>query len=413
MLTISAGAVAAIKATGVFASGYVAWMAWRTMPEPAIKRKMLQLFKDGDLCHKRKGYKGKEIRMYPLIHRVGIYQDCIQCVFTLPDGLDPAEIKRHDWLFRQVFGEHIELAGTSKTFTLNAYTFDAKHFEYDLEMVKKAVGKLQLPIYVGRSRKGDVAYDMAEHPHLLIAGETGSGKSVQLRSILTTLIKTSGDRLQLYCADLKRSEFHLFRDIAESVDIETAQLHKTLLRIKKEFRRRGNLLDKAGLANIDDLPAGERPSYIVLAIDEVALLKKEKDIMEIIEEISAIGRALGVFLILSLQRPDADILDGKLKNNLTVRMAFRHSDEINSRITLGSGEAAEIKQSQKGRMAFKLDGIKYVQAPYLDLPRAKALLEPYKRPPIPPKSKAEEMVEKYNDALQEVEEVDDIKLGVL
>ena len=185
--------------------------------------------------------------------------------------------------------------------------------------------------------------------------------------------------MELYCADLKRSEFHLFKSVARQVVVEAPQLHQIVLKIRKEMRRRGDVLDRAGLANIDDLPAGERPSYIVLAIDEVALLKKEKDIMEGIEEISAIGRALGVFLILSMQRPDSDVLDGKLKNNLTVRMAFRHSDEINSRITLGSGEAADIQQSQKGRMILKLDGLKPVQGPYLDIPKAKTLLEPYKR----------------------------------
>lgn len=86
-----------------------------------------------------------------------------------------------------------------------------------------------------------------------------------------------------------------------------------------------------------------------------------------------------MFLILSMQRPDADVLDGKLKNNLTVRMAFRHADEINSRITLGSGEAAHIKQSQKGLMIHKLDGLRFVQAPHLDLKQARVLLEPYKR----------------------------------
>lgn len=164
------------------------------------------------------------------------------------------------------------------------------------------------------------------------------------------------------------------------------------------------MLDREGLANIDDLPEQERPPYIVLAIDEVALLKKERDLMDGIEEISAIGRALGVFLILSMQRPDSDVLDGKLKNNLTVRMAFRHSDEINSRITLGSGEAADIQQSQKGRMVLKLDGLTTVQGPYLDLPKAKALLEPYKR--------AEEPAAAQNEP--EISEDDEtIEIGVL
>ncbi|MGO4374741.1 hypothetical protein AB4Z21_29115, partial [Paenibacillus sp. MCAF20] len=229
-------------------------------------------------------------------------------------------------------------------------------------------------------------------------------------------------------ADLKRSEFHVFRDIAKSVDIESTQLYKTLLKLRKELRKRGDLLDAAGMANINDLPEKERPPYIVLAIDEVSLLKKEKDIMEIIEEISAIGRALGVFLILSLQRPDADVLDGKLKNNLTVRMAFRHSDEINSRISIGSGEAAGIKQSEKGLMVHKLDGIRYVQAPHLKVEAAKKLLAPFKAAGAitqqkpkkqrqqPEEANAEEMVEKYNKALQEVEEGgedDNIEFGVL
>ncbi|MGG4035036.1 FtsK/SpoIIIE domain-containing protein [Paenibacillus cisolokensis] len=376
-------AAAAAKIIGAAASLWVARTAWKAMPEPAVRAKLRKLFRDGEIVLKRKGHKGKELRKYPVLQRVSIYSDCFQAVFSLPDGLDPAVIYKRDWLFQQVFGEHLELTGTAKTFTLTVYAVGSNPFDYDPESVSKAVEGLRLPIYVGRSRTGEEVYDMVDHPHLLIAGETGSGKSVALRSILTTLIRST-DNLQLYCADMKRSEFHVFRDVADQVVVEVPQLHTLLLKLRKELRRRGDLLDKAGLANVVDLPEAERPPFIVLAIDEVALLKKEKDLMEVIEEISAIGRALGVFLILSMQRPDADVLDGKLKNNLTVRMAFRHADEINSRITIGSGEAAEIKQSQKGRMVFKLDGWRYVQGPHLDLPRAKALLEPYKRPTAPP-----------------------------
>ncbi|QCT03788.1 Cell division FtsK/SpoIIIE [Paenibacillus algicola] len=310
--------------------------------------------------------------------RVTVYHDCVQVVFVLPDGLDPKEIHKRAWLFEQTFGDNIDLSGTAKTFTLNVYQQDVQRFDYDSVAVERAVSGLRLPIYVGRSRTGDEVYDMTEHPHLLVAGETGSGKSVALRSILTTLIRTAGDRMELYCADLKRSEFHLFKGIARQVVVEAPRLHQIVLRIRKDMRKRGDVLDRAGMAHVDELPRKERPPYIVLAIDEVALLKKERDLMDGIEEISAIGRALGVFLILSMQRPDSDVLDGKLKNNLTVRMAFRHSDEINSRITLGSGEAADIQQSQKGRMMLKLDGTKTVQGPYLDLPKAKTLLEPYK-----------------------------------
>lgn len=130
--------------------------------------------------------------------------------------------------------------------------------------------------------------------------------------------------------------------------------------------------------------------------------------MDGIEEISTIGRALGVYLILSMQRPDADVLDGELKNNLTVRMAFHHADEINSRITIGSGEAAEIKQSEKGRMVLKLDGCQFVQGPHLELEEARELLEPYKRVELP---EPEEEMQEPAESLTEEDE--GIEVGLL
>lgn len=425
MIVLGSGLAAAAKITGVVVSYYVAWTAYSTMPETELRRRMFKMFKAGELGKKikRNGAKGamKEIIIYPKIQRVTSSLERNQIIFTVPMGLNPKDIFEHDWLFQQAFGEHIELEGNIKgvkTFMLNVYREGIQQFDYDAQEALKAIEGLRLPIYVGKGRSGSVAYDMTENPHLLMAGETGSGKSVELRNILTTIICNVGDKVDLYCADLKRSEFHLFRDIARAVVYDAPQLWQILLWISKDMKKRGDLLNKEGLAHVDDLPADKKPKYIVLAIDEVSLLKKEK-CMDIIEEISAIGRALGVFLILSMQRPDADVLDGKLKNNLTVRMAFRHADEINSRITIGSGEAAHIKQSQKGLMIHKLDGIRYVQAPYLDIPKARVLLESFKTViPGPGKNKSksdqsiDEVVENYKKAMEEVDE-EDIELGVL
>ncbi|OMF35319.1 hypothetical protein BK133_11085 [Paenibacillus sp. FSL H8-0548] len=351
------------------------------MPTTELRRNIMKAFRAGELGKKVKrgwGKNAKDVILHPTIQRVSVSLDHKQVVFTVPTGMNPKEVYEHDWLFQQVFGEHIELSGTVKTFALNVYNEGISIFAYNDEEAAAACKGMVLPIYVGRSRTGPIAYDMTEHPHLLIAGETGSGKSVELRSILATLIRLAGDRLELYGGDLKRSEFHLFRGIANEIVNDAPNLHRILLKLRKEMQKRGSLLDREGLADVVDLPDNLRPNYIVVAIDEVSLLQKHA-CMEIIEEISAIGRALGVFLILSMQRPDADVLDGKLKNNLTVRMAFRHADEINSRITLGSGEAAHIKQSQKGLMIHKLDGLRFVQAPHLDLKQARVLLEPYKR----------------------------------
>jgi S-DNA-T family DNA segregation ATPase FtsK/SpoIIIE len=96
--------------------------------------------------------------------------------------------------------------------------------------------------------------------------------------------------------------------------------------------------------------------------------------MELVEEVSAIGRCLGVFLILSMQRPDSKVLDGKLKNNLTVRMGFRCADLINSRII---GTPGSEKLKNQGRMVIKLPGfseLKEVQASFLYLDKAKDIL---------------------------------------
>jgi S-DNA-T family DNA segregation ATPase FtsK/SpoIIIE len=117
---------------------------------------------------------------------------------------------------------------------------------------------------------------------------------------------------------------------------------------------------------------------IVFCLDEFALLRTEKKIVRMIEDISAIGRALGVYLVMSMQRPDAEVITGKLKNNLTVRMAFRQSDAINSRVALGSKEAAKITVEQKGRFFLKLEKVGELQAPELTLDKAKHFLQSYK-----------------------------------
>lgn len=332
-------------------------------------------------------------KVYPKIHAVTMDDNMVSYVFTLPTGMDPKEIYKKEYVFKQVFGEQIKLQGTTKKITLNVYISSIPSIiRYDIEQYKERMKSMKLPIISGVNMRGEpIVYDMLEHPHLLIAGETGSGKSTQLRSILTALIETKSKRMELYLCDLKRSEFHLFRRVksVKNVAVSVLGMLPILEHIRGELRRRGDLLDAHEVAHIDDLP--NPPSYIVLCIDEVALLKKERDVLDMIEEISAIGRALGILLILSLQRPDSKIMEGALKNNLTVRMGFKCADLINSRI-IGTPGSEKLKGN--GRMLLKLDGIDNlaeIQAPYLSIESAKKILERYKSPKdensyIPPKN---------------------------
>lgn len=380
-------------------------VTFETFPDRVIKRKLGSLIRTNDFHAELTGYKGKVQRIQPVVKSVKLYLDRKEATFILPVGSDPNKVLKKTWVFQQVFGIGAELSvSDARTIIMSVYTSSIQQFDYDNKEIDAAL-RGKLPVYVGMSRKGHEVYDMVEHPHLLIAGETGSGKSASLRSILTTLIRNVPN-LDLYCADLKRSEFHIFKGIAKIVVYETHDVLALTTMLRTEMKRRGDILEVAGVAHVDDLP--EPMDYIILAVDEVALLKKEKGIMQGLEEISTIGRALGVFLILSMQRPDAQILDGKLKQNLTVRMALKHADEVNSRITIGNGEASKISSDESGKMILKLNGLKYVQSPYLTLDAAKELLAPYK---TPWEQKAKPVVGAIDTPVEPQDDV--LELGVL
>jgi DNA segregation ATPase FtsK/SpoIIIE, S-DNA-T family len=346
------------------------------------KAALLNVFKSGEI---RISYKSgsKTHFIYPKIHSIKFdyNKKTLTYVFSLPTGLDPKTLKKKEFCFHQVFGKNIEIKGEIKTFVLTVFVSPIPSvLRYEYEQFETHFEGLKIPIICGIDGNGKIiAYDLIEHPHLLIAGETGSGKSTQLRSILTTIIQAKKpEEIELFLCDLKRSEFHIFRRVqhVKGVFVRPEELLSVLSSVRSEMKKRGDMLDEAELSHIDDLP--EKLPYVIVAIDEVALLKKEKKIMEIIEEISAIGRALGVFLILSMQRPDAEVLDGKLKNNLTVRMGFRCADLINSRII---GTPGSEKLKEKGRMLLKLQSfekLQEIQAPYLTIEEAKKILEGYK-----------------------------------
>ena len=309
---------------------------------------------------------------YPSVNGHEVFDDRQEYTFTLPIGVDPERLHKYIWVFEQGFGPHIDLVGDAATFTMRVYNKGLAQFDYNFSDIP--LDGLHLPIVAGRSREGWEVYDMVENPQLLIAGETGSGKSTELRAILTTLIlHKEPDELELYLADLKRSEFHLFRGIdhVKAVVNNRDDLKKVLDHVAKQLVIRGELCDEYEVANIVDLPF--KIPFIIVAIDEVALLKKFKPIMMIVDDLAAAGRALGIFLILSMQRPDSKLLESGIKGNMTVRMAFKHADDTNSQVTLDSSGAEEL--TVKGSMLLKREGLKRVQSPYLSLMEAKRLLK--------------------------------------
>jgi DNA segregation ATPase FtsK/SpoIIIE, S-DNA-T family len=349
----------------------------------------------------------KEIKALPKIHSVQFNDEehTVTFVFTLLNGMDPREVAKKEYVFKQYFGKHIEINGDVKKFELKVYqkVYDGT-FSYDFTEFEPHMKKCRLPIIAGKDKLGKIhVFDMVKNPHLLIAGETGGGKSSILRGILTSLILFKNripNGLKLYLVDFKRSEFHLFRHIEDVVVINKKKdLVKCLEYLLKELEERGDLLDTYELTHIDDYnkrhDAVTKP-YIILCIDEVHALEGEKSVFSHLHTISAMGRALGIYLIMATQRPDKDVIEGKTKGNLTVRYAFAHADKINSDITLGRGTKADASKITKpGQFIYRnksaLNNFEILQSPYLPpedetddkgnrIIGAKTILKPYKIP---------------------------------
>ncbi|QOR56292.1 FtsK/SpoIIIE-like protein [Bacillus phage DLc1] len=325
--------------------------------------------------------RGGTIKVYPKVNDVIEGKDVTKYIFTIPTGLDPELIRKKMFCFQQVLGTNIYIEGHIKRFVVDVYKNNKglEQYDYFYEDWEKIIKRYKIPVVVGRNQFGDkIVYDMvgSNTPHLLIAGETGSGKSSMVRVILTTLIKTlKPEELQLYLGDLKNSEFHFLRRVkhVKEVCMEEVEMKNMLSRLWNEVRERRKLMEEYEVDHIDEYnkSSKDKKPYILIAIDEVAMLQGEKECMGLVEKISAVGRALGVFLMLSMQRPDAKVLDGKLKLNMTVRMGFKCDSIINSQI-IGTIGSENLKQS--GQMIFKLNGLEKVQSPFLKLEDAKRLV---------------------------------------
>lgn len=338
------------------------------------RKRLVNAFKSGEI------YLGTiERPIYPKIHSVKINAHSTQYIFSLPNGLNPDKLKRNYFAFLQHFGEQVRLEGEIKRFTLTAYKHALSNdMPYDIEEIRNSVVKHKLGIICGKERTGEIiSFDLLKQPHILIAGETGSGKSTQLRSILTTLILTKKpSELELYLGDCKKSEFHIFRKVehVKSVLSSGKEIAHMLAHIKRELDERSDLTETFEVSHVDDLPAEHKRPYIVVCIDEFVMLRKDETVMEILTEIVAIGRTLGVFAILSMQRPNAKVLDTTIRANLTVSMGFKLRDKTEARI-VNTPDAEKL--TEPGQFIMNSDRLYELQAPYLEMERAKELLNPF------------------------------------
>jgi S-DNA-T family DNA segregation ATPase FtsK/SpoIIIE len=352
---------------------------WRAKMK--LRGSLMRAFKLGGI-HKEVKTESKTYTRYPKIHEVHIAeeQEAVRFTFTLPDGANPDLVLKQEWVFKQCFGNNIEIEGKVKKFILWCYAKDMEtDIPYDFKNIQPYFKEKIIPIMCGVDRSGKMnVKDMAEEHHMLLTGTTGSGKSSLIRGILTSLIlHKSPDEIQFLLGDLKFSEFGIYKRLPHvmGVFMDGNSLLPPLQIIEKEMIRRGKLLDAMDVESIYELDV--KLPTIVICIDEVILLKDNKKIMKIIESISCIGRSNGVYLMLSMQRGDAKSLGGQLKNNLTFRISGKQSDETNAKI---SGLKQSVELDTPGRMILSTKNKeRVIQVPYMKKKTAKVILDPFKK----------------------------------
>ena len=219
--------------------------------------------------------------------------------------------------------------------------------------------EIKLPIALGKSISGiPIVGDLSVMPHLLIAGTTGSGKSVCVNSIILSLLyRHPPEKCNLILVDPKMLELsayegipHLLCPVITEAKKATAALGWTV----KEMENRYKLMTGIGVKNIDGYNSKNKKHmpYIVLIVDEMSdlMLIAGKEIENYIQKLSQMARAAGIHIIMATQRPSVDVITGTIKANFPTRISFQVSSKIDSRTILGEQGAEQLLG--KGDMLF-------------------------------------------------------------
>ncbi len=231
-----------------------------------------------------------------------------------------------------------------------------------------------LPITLGKSISGlPLVADLASMPHLLVAGTTGSGKSVCINSIiLSILYKHSPDTCKLILIDPKMLELssyegipHLLTPVITDSQKATSALSWTV----REMENRYKLMSSESVRNIDGYNQKHKLKmpYIVVAVDEMSdlMLVAGKEIEGYVQKLSAMARAAGIHIIMATQRPSVDVITGTIKANFPTRISFQVSSKIDSKTILGEQGAEQLLG--KGDMLFMSSANKIfrIHGPYV------------------------------------------------
>ena len=211
--------------------------------------------------------------------------------------------------------------------------------------------EIKLPIALGKNISGEpIISDLSSMPHLLIAGTTGSGKSVCINTIILSLLyRHTPEKCKFILIDPKMLELSTYEGIPHllcPVITEAKKATTVLGWVVKEMESRYRLMTKEGVRNIDGYNSKHKlpMPYIVVVVDEMSdlMLVAGKEIENYIQKLSQMARAAGIHIIMATQRPSVDVITGTIKANFPTRISFQVTSKIDSRTILGEQGAEQL-----------------------------------------------------------------------
>jgi len=270
--------------------------------------------------------------------------------------------------------------------------------------MKKEKSKLAVGLGLGVSG-GSVVVDIKKMPHVLVAGSTGSGKSVCINTIISTLLfRNSPDELKLILVDPKRVELTGYNGIPHlltPVITESERVVAALQWCTKEMDRRYKMCAEVGVRNIEEyneMSGFSALEYIVIVIDELAdiMLFAPSKVEDLITRLAQMARAVGIHLVLATQRPSVNIITGLIKANIPTRLSFNVTSMIDSRVIIDQPGAEKLLG--KGDMLYvppdRPTPLR-IQGTFVTNQEIRALIDYLKKSTTEPVQYQQEVTEKY------------------
>ena len=209
----------------------------------------------------------------------------------------------------------------------------------------------KIPLCIGKDISGNIeVIDLSKTPHLLVAGTTGSGKSVFINTLLASILyKFSPEEMRLILIDPKMLELSVYNDIAHLLTPVVTEPKKAIIALKwvcKEMERRYSLMNEENTRSLEgyNQKSIERLPYIVVFIDEMAdlMMTAGKEVEHHVQRLAQMARACGIHLVMATQRPSVDIITGSIKANFPSRISFQVASKYDSRTVLGETGAEQL-----------------------------------------------------------------------